>query len=196
MLTKFKEKIQQTLATQATWLHNIGLKPNHLTILGIVFACLSSVFYILTQNNKFFLLIAIVFLLLSGFCDAIDGILARLYKQTTQLGGFLDSLLDRYADVLVFGGIILGNLCNLLWGLAALCGSLLVSYSRARAEAAGIKMESIGFMERAERLLLLIIASFVALFWLDALNWAIILLAFLTNLTVAQRTIYFYKKTK
>ncbi|MEM3011684.1 MAG: archaetidylinositol phosphate synthase [Candidatus Bathyarchaeia archaeon] len=195
MLTKFKEKIQQTLSTQARWLHTLGLKPNHITLLGIIFATVSSASYASTQNNKLFLLIAIIFLLFSGFCDAIDGVLARLYGQTTQLGGFLDSVLDRYADVLIFGGIMLGNLCNLFWGLAALSGSLLVSYSRARAEAAGVKMESVGFMERAERLLLLTIASLIALFWLDAINWAMILLAFLTNLTVIQRIIYFYKKT-
>lgn len=196
MLTKFKEKIQQALSTQARWLYSIGLKPNHLTLLGIIFAVLSSASYILTQNNRLFLLAAIIFLLSSGFCDAIDGIIARLYGQTTQLGGFLDSLSDRYADILIFGGMMLGNLCSLFWGLAALCGSLLVSYGRARAEAAGVKMESVGFMERAERLLILIIASILALFWFDAINWAIIILAFLTNLTVVQRIIYFYKKTR
>jgi archaetidylinositol phosphate synthase len=137
-------------------------------------------------------------LLLSGFCDALDGILARLYQQTTVFGGFLDSLLDRYADAIIYAGIIIGGLCDPLWGLIALTGSLLVSYSRARAEAAGIKMESVGLAERAERMIILIIASLVALFWQPetAIGIGIILLAILSNLTVLQRALYAYKRLK
>ena len=79
------------------------------------------------------------------------------------------------------------------WGLAALMGSLLVSYARARAEAAGVKMESVGLAERAERIVIIALASFISYVWLDALNWSILLLAILTNLTVVQRAIYFRK---
>jgi archaetidylinositol phosphate synthase len=136
--------------------------------------------------------------LLSGFCDALDGIVARLYQQTTAFGGFLDSLLDRYADAAVYAGIIIGGLCDVLWGLIALAGSLLVSYSRARAEAAGVKMESVGLAERAERMIILAIASIVTLFWpsFTVMNWAVILLAVLSNLTVVQRSVHAYGKLK
>jgi archaetidylinositol phosphate synthase len=91
-----------------------------------------------------------------------------------------------------------GGLCDFHWGLAAIIGSLLVSYSRARAEAAGIKMESIGLAERAERILIIAGASLVGVFWqpVTAMNVAVILLAVLTNLTVLQRSIYVYVKTK
>jgi len=82
------------------------------------------------------------------------------------------------------------------WGFAALVGSLLVSYSRARAEAAGIKMESVGIAERAERIIILAAASFLSLLWIDALPWSLLLLAVLTNLTVLQRVIYFKKASK
>jgi phosphatidylglycerophosphate synthase len=82
------------------------------------------------------------------------------------------------------------------WGSAALAGSLLVSYARARAEAAGKKMETVGLAERAERMVILAAASFAAFFRLEALNWSVIILAVLTNLTVLQRTIYFYKATR
>ena len=140
--------------------------------------------------------LATLLLLLSGFCDALDGLLARLYQEATAFGGFLDSLLDRYADSAVYAGIILGGLCTIPWGLTALIGSLLVSYCRARAEAAGIKMESIGLAERAERIIILSIASITAICWLQALNIGIILLAILSNLTVLQRSVYAYKKLK
>ena len=79
-------------------------------------------------------------MLTSGLFDALDGAIARTYGEVTKFGGFFDSLLDRYADAVVLCGIMLGGLTELYWGLAALIGSLLVSYSRARAEAAGIKM--------------------------------------------------------
>jgi archaetidylinositol phosphate synthase len=198
MLTKLKEKVQQMLTVEAKVAHKIGLTPNTTSVIGIALAFLSALAYAEWQNRPAYLLIAAVLLLLSGFCDALDGVLARLYQQTTTFGGFLDSLLDRYADAAVYVGIIVGGLCDALWGLIALTGSLLVSYSRARAEAAGIKMESIGLAERAERIIILVIASLVAFFWQPetAMNTGIILLAILSNLTVLQRSIYAYKKLK
>ncbi len=138
-------------------------------------------------------MLAPVLLLISGLFDALDGVIARIYGEATKFGGFFDSLLDRYADAIVLCGIILGGLTNLTWGLAALMGSLLVSYVRARAEAAGVKMESVGIAERAERIVLVVFASFLSYFWIDALNWSILFLAILTNLTVVQRAIYFQK---
>jgi archaetidylinositol phosphate synthase len=198
MLTKLKEKVQQMLTTEAKAAYKMGLTPNMISATGIVLAFLSALAYAEWQLNAFYLLLATILLLLSGFCDALDGVLARSYQETTTFGGFLDSLLDRYADAIVYAGIIVGELCDRLWGLTALIGSLLVSYSRARAEAAGIKMESIGLAERAERMIILAIASLVAFFWQPekAINVGIILLAILSNLTVLQRSIYAYKKLK
>ena len=199
MLTKLKEKVQQMLAAEAKAAHRIGLTPNGISVIGIVLAFLSALTYAEWQNRPVYLLIATILLLLSGFCDALDGVLARLYQQTTTFGGFLDSLLDRYADAAVYVGIIVGELCKPpIWGLIALTGSLLVSYSRARAEAAGVKMESIGLAERAERIIILAIASLVAFFWQPetAITAGIMLLAILSNLTVLQRSVYAYKKLK
>jgi len=198
MLTKLKEKVQQMLTTEAKTAHKIGLTPNAISLIGIALAFLSALTYAEWKNHPPYLLIATALLLLSGFCDALDGVLARLYQQTTTFGGFLDSLGDRYADAVVYIGVIVGGLCNVLWGLIALTGSLLVSYSRARAEAAGVKMESIGLAERAERMIILAIASLIAFFWQPetAINAGIVLLAVLSNLTVLQRSFYAYRKLK
>ncbi|MBX5327897.1 MAG: archaetidylinositol phosphate synthase [Candidatus Bathyarchaeota archaeon] len=198
MLTKLKQKIQQILTAEAKAAHKIGLTPNTVSAIGIILAFLSAATYAMWQNNPAYLLLATLLLLASGFCDALDGVIARLYQQTTIFGGFLDSLLDRYADAAVYMGIVVGGLCDALWGLIALVGSLLVSYSRARAEAAGIKMETIGLAERAERILIIAIATLIAFFWQPTtiINTSIILLAILTNLTVIQRSIYAYKKLK
>ena len=132
----------------------------------------------------------------SGFCDTLDGILARTYHQATAFGGFLDSLLDRYADAFMFAGILISGACNLFAGLAALASSLMVSYSRARAEAIGIKMESIGIAERPERIIILAASSLVAIFWFPALNIGVIIIAVLATFTVLQRGIHVYNSTK
>jgi archaetidylinositol phosphate synthase len=198
MLTKLKKKVQTMLVTEAKLVHKIGLTPNRVSAIGIVLAFLSATVYTVWQTNRFYLLFATVLLLFSGFCDALDGILARLYHETTPFGGFLDSLLDRYADAVVYAGIIVSGLCAALWGLAALIGSLLVSYTRARAEATEIKMESVGLAERAERIIILATASIIAAFWQPktAMNAGIILLAILSNLTVLQRGLHVYRKLK
>jgi len=198
MLTKLKKRVQAMLTTEAKAAHKIGLTPNKLSATGIVLAFLSALAYTAWQTNTLYLLLATVLLLLSGFCDALDGISARLYHETTPFGGFLDSLLDRYADATVYAGIIISGLCDALWGFTALVGSLLVSYTRARAEATGIKMESIGLAERAERIIILATATVTAAFWQPktVMNAGIILLAVLSNLTVLQRSIHVYKKLK
>jgi len=196
VLTKLKEKFQLWIASEAKMAHKIGLTPNHVSAIGIILAIFSTLAYWAWQANHLLLIVAPFLLLVSGFCDALDGAIARLHKQTTTFGGFLDSLLDRYADAVVFLGIIIGGLCDPFWGLTALIGSLLVSYTRARAEATGIKMEAVGVAERADRLFILAIASFLSIVWLEALNLGIIVLAFLSNLTVLQRVVYFYKASK
>jgi archaetidylinositol phosphate synthase len=132
-------------------------------------------------------------MLLSGLFDALDGVIARSFGEVTKFGGFFDSVLDRYSDAVVLCGIIFGGLVDLSWGFAALVGSLLVSYARARAEAVGIKMESVGIAERAERMMILAFASLLSYIWIDVINWAIIFLAILSNLTVVQRALFFRK---
>jgi len=205
VLTKLKQRIQQMLTTEAKIAHKLGLTPNRISIIGFALALASAITYALVSTQSpWLLLLATFFLLASGFSDALDGIVARTFKQTTAFGGFFDSVLDRYADVMVFSGVIIANLINeafnhfwtLLIGLAALSGSVLVSYTRARAEAAGIKMESVGLAERAERMLILAATSIIAYFYMPAFLYGIALIAILANLTVVQRLLHVYKILK
>ncbi len=196
MLTKLKKKVQDMLTLEAKAAHSIGLTPNIVSVIGLALALFSAFTYAVSQGQSLWILLATFLLLASGFCDALDGVIARIYQQTSVFGGFLDSLLDRYADAAVYAGIIIGGLCHPLGGLAALVGSMMVSYSRARAEAADIPMESVGIAERAERMLILSIASIAAIFWLPALNIGIILLAVLSNFTVLQRGLHVYNSLK
>jgi archaetidylinositol phosphate synthase len=207
LLTKLKKQIQQMLTTEANIAHKLGLTPNAISIVGFILALASAVAYALTGFNPqlpWLLIVATVFLLASGFCDTLDGVVARTFGQTTVFGGFFDSVLDRFADVIVFSGIIIASLAHpdlnhfwtLIIGLAALSGSVLVSYTRARAEAAGIKMESVGIAERAERMLILAVASIVAYFYMPAFLYGVVLIAILANLTVVQRMLHVYRVLK
>jgi archaetidylinositol phosphate synthase len=196
MLTKLKKKVQEALATEARIAHRLGFTPNIISVIGITLSFLAAVAYADALTEPLLLLVAVFLLLASGFCDTLDGIIARTYQQATPFGGFFDTVLDRYADAVVYAGIIVGGLCNTAWGLAALAGSLLVSYCRARAEAAGVKMESVGLAERAERMIILAVVSVIAYFWIDALNCGIIVLAVLANFTVLQRALHVYRWLK
>jgi len=189
------------MTAEARMAYKVGLTPNQISALGVVLGAASGVAYWLTgqtvassDGHTPYLFSAVILLLASGFCDALDGALARLYEKTSPLGGFLDSLLDRYVDASAFCGLILGGLCDPFWGLLALLGSLLTSYARARSEAADVPMETVGVIERAERLLILAFASLLSTVWIEALRWSVIILALATNLTVLQRVLYFSKK--
>jgi len=195
MLTRFKEKVQSAIKAQAEAADKAGFTPNIISALGVLLAFLSAAAYAYGRKSTT-ITMAVILLLLSGYCDILDGALARLCQKTTPFGGFLDSLLDRYADSAVYFGMVLGGLCTVPWGLAALIGSLLVSYSRARAEAVGIKVEGVGLAERAERLMIVAAASITEVFWEGSLEVGVIMLAVLTNLTVLHRSLHVYKMLK
>jgi phosphatidylglycerophosphate synthase len=204
MLTKLKQRIQTLLASEVRVAHRIGLTPNAVSIIGFGLAFLAGVAYAFTtEHQPVFLLIAVLLTMISGFCDALDGALARTYSQTSAFGGFLDSILDRYADAFALAGIVISgasvlidSTITLIVGLTALVSSFMVSYSRARAEATGIKMESVGVAERPERILVLATASIAAFFWLPALSIGILIIAVLSTITVIQRMQHVYKNLK
>jgi len=163
------------------------INPNTVTILALVF-CITAGLYFAAGN----LVIAGFMLLMGGFFDVLDGAVARENGRVTKFGGLLDSVSDRYADAAVFLGIMWGGHAafppyienDWFLGGLALTGSLLVSYTRARAEAGGTGVLNIGVAERAERMILIILGAFLGL-----LHWAILVVAVMSHLTVLQRMI-------
>jgi phosphatidylglycerophosphate synthase len=138
-----------------------GLKPNHLTIASLVTSVLSAIAFAigwLAEGGVLFLL--------AGLLDVFDGRVARAGGMTTRAGALLDSVCDRWGELLVLGGLAFharGGLA-LAAALGAIAGSFLVSYTRARGETLGVRMKDVGFLQRPERILAVGVASLLAPF--------------------------------
>lgn len=135
-----------------------GVNPNVLTFLGFVVTLLGALAFGL---GRFRLAAAAIFL--SGFLDMLDGQVARRSGRVTPFGAFLDSTLDRYSDIMLYLGLVaqyavIGRSFYVVLGSIAMSSSFMVSFTRARAEAL-IQTCKVGFMERPERLVLLIIGG-------------------------------------
>lgn len=188
--------MENLLTAQALRIGRLGLSPNIISILGLILAIASAVSFYLWDLNLQFRWAAPLLILASGFCDALDGIVARVTGDENDFGAFLDSLLDRYGEAIIITGIIMGGLSPLIIGLLSLTGSLLVSYARSKAEGYGVKMEGVGLLERPERIIILFIGGILSIYVTDALTWTLILIIILTHLTVAQRTLFFFREMK
>ncbi len=105
------------------------------------------------------LLLAFLFIAGNAVLDALDGKLARMTGVASRKGDFLDHVLDRYADVFIIGGLLLGPLCDDLLGLLALLGVIFTSYMGTQAQAVGVGRDYGGALGRADRLALLLVAS-------------------------------------
>ncbi|MBW2095812.1 MAG: CDP-alcohol phosphatidyltransferase family protein [Deltaproteobacteria bacterium] len=183
--------------------------PNILSLLGLVLSGVAAVLY---GTGNFFWAAWIV--VLAGTCDVLDGQLARITGKTSRFGAFFDSTLDRFSEILLFLGLAWyfsgGHLVFVVVGgdtsgirspvavlfiVLAIGGSFMVSYTRARAEGLGLEC-TIGFMQRPERMVLLIIGSLLASLptvglWI--MKVCLFLLALLSNFTALQRMIHVKK---
>lgn len=185
MLNELRKELQDFIDDSAGIILRLGFSANQITLFGFLLALASSSLYFVGSPRSVLVKAAAVLLMLSGLCDVLDGAVAKKKSMPDPFGGFLDSTLDRLSDAAVLSAMILNGLCDLLWGLMALIGSLLVSYTRARAEASGVQMASVGFAERAERTIILAVASL-----LDLISYGVALLAMLTAITIIQRIHY------
>lgn len=178
-----------------------GLSPNVISTLGFMITMGAGVAYFLGSLQWGGFLV-----LLGGLFDVIDGYVARKTDRVTRFGSFYDSTLDRISEVVVFLGIFSlynGNEPNIgapwmVYVVAlALAGSLMVSYTRARAEGMGIECR-VGLMQRAERVLLLGIATWFFATWRGGLVLTLVMIAMavLTNLTLIYRIYWVYQHTR
>lgn len=191
--SNLKKQFEKAVTVAVKPLTHLGVTPNQVTALGLAVALVSAWLYADWGGDKVRLVYGALAILLSGLLDAIDGVLARDTGRASRLGGFLDSVADRYSDALVLMGVTVGGLCSVPAGLLALTGSLMVSYTRSRAEAEGVEMAGVGFFERAERMIFLAACSLASYWWLQALDYGVTALTALSHFTVVQRMLHFKK---
>jgi len=192
MLSKYgRGWIATPLAYIARGLETTGVTPNVLTVIGFLLTVLVAV--ILATGN---LLAGGLLLIFAALFDTLDGALARHSQQVTVFGAFLDSVMDRYSEavtlfaLMIFFSASAAGRMNVLLLAATLIGSLLVSYTRARAEAVNIECKE-GFFQRTERIVVLIFGLVTG--WMTPVLWV---LAIFTNLTALQRVFDVYRKTQ
>ena len=167
----------------------LRVHPNILTLIGL----LINIFAMVLFAKGIFLWAGVV-IVVAGIFDMVDGEVARRTKRVTKFGAFFDSVIDRYSDMLLLLGLVIwyAKINRIFYvGLTGmvLIGSVLTSYTRARAESL-IPACKVGFLERPERIVLLIIGSLA-----DRMAAVLWVMAILSNWTVSQRIWYTWRET-
>lgn len=188
--TNLKLKAQELLKPFAERIGTVGVSPNIVTVAGFVSAVISGI--AIAVNNFF---VGTFFFVLSGLCDMLDGIIARVNGRSSKFGAFLDSFLDRYSDFFPIAGIAILGFClkdfNLfILALFSIAGSFATSYARAKAESLNVECK-VGILERPERFFLLLMGLISGF-----LTECLFLLAVLSNVTALQRLLYTAGKLK
>jgi len=171
-------------------LHRLGVHPDMVTVAGLVVVGIAAVVIARGQFQW-----GGVILIVGLPLDALDGAVARARGRTDKFGGILDSTLDRYADAFIFGGLsyyfaVQDQFDYMLLALAALTGSLVVSYVRARAGEAGLSVK-VGLLDRFVRVIIIVAVLLVP----QLLTLGLWVLAVGTNFTALQRMWYVYRNT-
>ena len=184
------------LDTIVRWLALARINPNVLTFFGLVINSVAAFLfgYANGDNQRKLFFYAGLVIIGSGFFDLVDGRVARASNRVTRFGGFFDSVVDRYSDGSLFFGLLVfyarGNrFFYVVLTAFVMISSIMVSYTRARAESL-IPSCKVGFMERPERLVLLIIG---ALF--NRMTPALWVIAVISTLTVIHRIRYTWQQT-
>jgi len=189
MLNNLRDSLKPLLQNIGRIFASTGISPNAWTVVGLVFAFISSLVYGI--SFEFSLILGGVILLVSGFFDIVDGQVARYTNKITKSGGFLDSVFDKIAEVAIFFGILIGGHAEPYLVFIAITLSLLVSYTRAKADTAQIKLQGIGIGERAERLLVIAIIGMIGF-----MEIAVIIVVIIALITLIQRLIIISKNVK
>lgn len=191
----------RVLGPVTRWLVRWRVHPNLVTTIGFI-ATLSAGWAFHRQEVR----LAGFLVLLGGLLDIVDGHVARWSGLGSKFGAFYDSTLDRISEIVVFLGILslyndaqfeVGDVAMIYLVMLAMAGSLMISYTRARAEALGLDCR-VGLIQRAERVVLIGGAAlFFGMAWQGfVLKAVIVLLAVLTNLTAFQRIIWVYQHAR
>jgi CDP-diacylglycerol--glycerol-3-phosphate 3-phosphatidyltransferase/archaetidylinositol phosphate synthase len=180
------------------------VNPNNLSMLSLVFAIMAGLSYFLSGFNAILLFAALIFVLLNAFLDGVDGALARKMGCDSKYGDFLDHVIDRYADVFIICGIFFGGYLPESLGALVVIGVLLASYLGTQAQAVGVGRVYGGIMGRADRMVIITLATCMVLVYpaeigfyginFTILGWALVIIGIASHITALQRILY-VKKT-
>ena len=184
----------------------VKVPPNHISLIALALAALAGALLYLSHAHWELLPVAAVVVLVSGFFDGLDGKVARLVGKADRTGDFLDHVLDRYADMLMIGGVAVSAWCSPYLGMMALVGVLLTSYMGTQAQAVGAKRMYAGLLGRADRIVLSFLAPLVQLgmvllgspevallgYEINAFEAMMLWFAVVGNLTAIQRAVLTY----
>jgi CDP-diacylglycerol--glycerol-3-phosphate 3-phosphatidyltransferase len=196
---EYKAGVRRLASRSVGGLARTGVTPDALTALGLTLCAAGAVAVYFEYRNELLWFWTGAFLFWAGsLLDILDGALARQSGMGTPFGGFLDSTTDRLGEAVMLGSIGLvfardGNEIALAAVFAAMAGSFLVSYTRARAEALRLKGD-VGIGSRAERVFVIVSGLFLAPWGL--LPWAVYLLNVTAWITVVQRIIHVRRQLK
>jgi CDP-diacylglycerol--glycerol-3-phosphate 3-phosphatidyltransferase len=196
--TRYTDAARRGFFKVGVVLARLGLTADMLTIFGLLLH-VGLVPLILTGHFMWAVLVGII----AGFCDALDGAVARAGVGPTKAGAFLDSTTDRISELLVSAALVVYYAREAQWAptvavLVFMGASQMVSYTRARAEALGVDCK-VGLMSRPERLVVLGVGFLFSGWHVGAssvLVWIVYLLAVLTSLTVLHRMVHVMRKLR
>ncbi|WP_297828221.1 archaetidylinositol phosphate synthase [uncultured Methanobrevibacter sp.] len=167
----------------------LNINPNIITVISPFVAIIAAYGF---ANHM--LILGTIAILMSGFLDVMDGAIARFHGKSSKFGAFLDSTMDRFADAIIYIGIIFGGYCDWFVGVLAIHSAICVSYVRARAESQGAEC-NIGIAERAVRMIILMIGALIGYFAGDIyFTYIIYILVVLSYFTVGQRIVYVWRQ--
>lgn len=170
----------------------LGISANTLSVVATLLGAAAALLY--ASGNA---ILGATVLVVSAFLDMIDGAVARATRTASRFGAVFDHVLDRYVEYILVVGIVAGGFASWFWGVFALVGMLLASYSRAAAESVGgLESCTVGIAERQEKLLLILGGSALVSIWPGTLEYAIVLVGLISHITVGQRLLYTYHKTR
>ena len=209
VLDSKRDKVNFIMDPAANAMRNVH--PDVISFMALILAGVAGLMLYFSYDHWELLLpLSAIIVLVSGFFDGLDGKVARLVGKTGKRGDFLDHVLDRYADILMIGGVAFSAWCSPYLGMMAIIGVLLTSYMGTQAQAVGAKRMYAGLLGRADRIVLSFVIPLVQLvmmllgyreldlfgFEINAFEVMMIWFAVVGNLTAIQRAAITWKGLK
>ena len=194
-LDQFRPHMQGITRPVVTLTRKLGITPNELSVASFFVSVLAGIAFYAGD-----IVVGVTMVALNAIFDALDGALARDMGVAGPRGDFLDHVIDRYADIFIITGIFAGGAAPWPIGVFALTGVLMSSYLGTQAQAVGVGRYYGGILGRADRLVLIIMASILTIaipgeiYGLNYLGWLLVIFGFLGHYTAFQRFAHVWRQ--